>query len=140
MPTTVMKKISPIIAPLISQLFNESIDAGVFPEKLKTGRVIPLYKEGNATEIINYRPISTLSIYSKIFEKLLHKRMSSFLAKYEIIKPSQFGFQTNKSTSDAVIDFLENIHDAFKDNKHYLAIYLDFSKAFDTICHDILHY
>ena len=64
--------------------------------------------------------------------------MSTFLAKYKIIKPSQFGFQTNKNTSDAVIDFLENIHDSFKDNKHYLAIYLDFSKAFDTICHDIL--
>ena len=137
-PIAIIKKISPIIAPIISQLFNESIEAGVFPEKLKTSRVIPLYKEGSRTEVINYRPISTLSIFSKIFEKLVHKRMSSFISKYNIIKPNQFGFQRNKNTSDAIIDFLENIHDSFANDKHYLAIYLDFSKAFDTICHEIL--
>ena len=64
--------------------------------------------------------------------------MASFITKYNVIKPNQFGFQKSKSTSDAILDFLENIHDAFIDHKHYLAIYLDFSKAFDTICHEIL--
>ena len=137
-PIEVFKKISPIISPLLSQLFNESIEAGIFPDKLKTGRVIPLHKEDDRTCIKNYRPISTLSIYSKIFEKLVHKRMTSFISKYNIIKTNQFGFQSNKSTSDAIIEFLENINDAFNEQKHYLAIYLDFSKAFDTISHDIL--
>ena len=137
-PIVVFKKISHIISPLLAEIFNESILAGIFPEKLKTGRVIPLFKEGDSTNILNYRPITTLTIYSKIFEKLVHKRMISFISKYNIIKPSQFGFQSNKSTSDAIIDFLENINDSFSENKHYLSVYLDFSKAFDTICHEIL--
>ena len=111
---------------------------GVFPNKLKTGRVVPLFKEGSKTNILNYRPISTLSIYSKIFEKLVHKRMVSFISRYNIIKPNQYGFQTSKSTSDAIIEFLENINDSFTENKHHLSIYLDFSKAFDTVCHEIL--
>ena len=137
-PIVVFKKISHVISPMLSELFNESIVAGVFPDKLKTGRVVPLFKEGDVTNILNYRPISTLTIYSKIFEKLVHKRMVSFISKYNIIKPNQFGFQSNKSTSDAILDFLENIYDSFNNNKHYLSIYLDFSKAFDTIFHDTL--
>ena len=132
------KKISHVIAPILSELFNESIDSGVFPNKMKTGRVVPLFKEGDSTDILNYRPISTLTVYSKIFEKLVHKRLISFISKYNLIKPNQFGFQTNKSTSDAIVDFLENIYDSFNEHKHYLSIYLDFSKAFDTICHEIL--
>ena len=137
-PIDIIKKISHVISPLLSQLFNESIETGIFPDKLKTGRVIPLYKEGSTADIKNYRPISTLLIYSKIFEKLVHKRMVSFISKYKIIKANQFGFQSNKSTSDAILEFLENINDAFNEHNYYLAIYLDFSKAFDTICHEIL--
>ena len=137
-PIIVFKKISHIISPMLSELFNESIDTGIFPDKLKIGRVVPLFKEGDKTNILNYRPISTLTIYSKIFEKLVHKRMVSFISKYNIIKPNQFGFQSNKSTSDAILEFLENIYDSFNNNKHYLSIYLDFSKAFDTIYHDTL--
>ena len=137
-PISVFKKVSHVISPLLSELFNESINVGVFPNKLKTARVVPLFKEGSKTNILNYRPISTLSIYSKIFEKLVHKRMVSFISRYNIIKPNQYGFQTNKSTSDAIIEFLENINDSFNENKHHLSIYLDFSKAFDTVCHEIL--
>ena len=137
-PISVFKKVSHVISPLLSELFNESINMGVFPNKLKTGRVVPLFKEGSKTNILNYRPISTLSIYSKIFEKLVHKRMVSFISRYNIIKPNQYGFQTNKSTSDAIIEFLENINDSFNESKHHLSIYLDFSKAFDTVCHEIL--
>ena len=98
----------------------------------------PLHKEGDLTEVSNYRPITSLSVFSKIFEKLVHKRMTSFISRYKLIKPNQFGFQKNKCTSDAILEFLENVYDSFNENKHYLAIFLDFSKAFDTICHDIL--
>ena len=64
--------------------------------------------------------------------------MVSFISRYSLIKPNQYGFQTNKSTSDAIIELLENVNDSFNENKHYLSIYLDFSKAFDTVCHEIL--
>ena len=137
-PIFIIKKISHIISPLLADIFNHSINEGIFPNKLKTGRVTPLHKEGDLTEVSNYRPITSLSVFSKLFEKLVHKRMTSFISRYELIKPNQFGFQKNKCTSDAILEFLENVYDSFNDNKHYLAIFLDFSKAFDTICHDIL--
>ena len=137
-PTFIIKKISHIISPLLSEIFNQCINEGIFPDKLKTGRVTPLYKEGNLTEVSNYRPITSLSVFSKLFEKLVHKRMISFISRYNLIKPNQFGFQKSKCTSDAILEFLENVYDSFNENKYYLAIFLDFSKAFDTICHDIL--
>ena len=137
-PIFVIKKIAHIIAPILVQLFNESILYGKFPHKLKTGRVIPLHKSGTTTSLKNYRPITTLSIFSKIFEKLVHKRMNSFISRYNIIKSNQFGFQKNKSTSDAILEFLENIYESFDENNLYFSVYLDFSKAFDTISHDIL--
>ena len=137
-PTFIIKKVSHIISPLLSEIFNQCINEGTFPDKLKTGRVTPLYKEGNVAEVSNYRPITSLSVFSKLFEKLVHKRMTSFISRFNLIKPNQFGFQKNKCTSDAILEFLENVNDSFNENKYYLAIFLDFSKAFDTICHDIL--
>ena len=137
-PIFVLKRISHIIAPLLSDIFNHSISAGLFPEKLKEGRVIPLHKAGPLNDVTNYRPITTLSVFSKIFEKLVHKRMTSFIYKYNLIKPNQFGFQKNKCTSDAILEFMENAYDSFNCNQYYLAIFLDFSKAFDTISHEIL--
>ena len=137
-PTFVIKKISHILSPLLVTLFNESILQGTFPTKLKLGRVIPLHKSGSQTAVSNYRPITTLSIFSKIFEKLVHKRLVKFIDKYEIINKNQFGFQKSKSTSDAILEFLDNVYDSFDRDNHLLAIFLDFSKAFDTISHDIL--
>ena len=137
-PIFVLKKISHIISPLLSDIFNHSINSGVFPDKLKMGRVTPLHKEGDLADVSNYRPITTLSVFSKLFEKLVHKRMTSFISRYNLIKPNQFGFQKNKCTSDAILEFLENVYDSYNENKYYLAILLDFSKAFDTISHDIL--
>ena len=137
-PISIIKKISPTITPLLTELFNESILYGKFPNKLKTGRVIPLHKSGPTTSLKNYRPITTLSVFSKVFEKLVHKRMSSFISRYKIIKLNQFGFQRNKNTSDAILEFLENIYESFDENHLYLSVFLDFSKAFDTISHDIL--
>ena len=108
-PTFIIKKISHIISPLLSEIFNQCIYEGTFPNKLKTGRVTPLYKEGNLTEVSNYRPITSLSVFSKLFEKLVHKRITSFISRYNLIKPIQFGFQKSKCTSDAILEFLENV-------------------------------
>ena len=92
-PIFIIKKISYIISPLLSDIFNHSITEGIFPATLKTGRVTPLHKEGDLTEVSNYRPITSLSVFSKLFEKLVHKRMTSFISRYKLIKPNQFGFQ-----------------------------------------------
>ena len=137
-PIFVLKKIAHIIAPLLSDLFNDSIKYGTFPEKLKIGRVIPIHKSGSHKNITNYRPITTLSVFSKIFEKLVHKRLSKFISKYNLINDNQFGFLKNKNTSDAILEFLDNLYDSLNNNQLHLALYLDFSKAFDTVNHDIL--
>ena len=138
LPIHVIKVIIPLISPIIAQLFNESITIGIFPEVLKTGCVIPLYKSGSRSDRSNYRPITTLSVFSKIFEKLVHKRMTSFIRKFKIIHNNQFGFQENKCTADAILEFLDNAYESLNENQHLLSIYLDFSKAFDTISIDIL--
>ena len=137
-PILILKKISHIISPVLSELFNESIKYGIFPNRLKIGRVIPIHKSGSQKEVGNFRPITTLSLFSKIFEKLVHKRLSKFIAKYKLINENQFGFQKNKNTSDTILEFLDNFYDSINNDQHLLAIYLDFSKAFDTVNHDIL--
>ena len=91
-PIFVLKKICHIISPLLSDIFNHSIADGIFPEILKTGRVTPLHKEGDLTDVSNYRPITSLSVFSKLFEKLVHKRWTSFISRYNLIKTNQFGF------------------------------------------------
>ena len=137
-PTFVIKKISSVISPMLAELFNDSVSSGNFPEKLKLGRVVPLHKSGSQTLINNYRPITTLSVFSKVFEKLVHIRMTKFINKFKLINQNQFGFQKNKNTSDAILEFLDNVYDSFNENDMLLAIYLDFSKAFDTLSFDIL--
>ena len=72
-PIFIIKKISHIISPLLSDIFNHSINEGIFPDKLKTGRVTPLHKEGDLNEVSNYRPITSLSVFSKLFENLCIK-------------------------------------------------------------------
>ena len=138
LPIHVLKVIIPLLAPTLAKLFNESIHTGTFPEALKTGCVIPLYKSGSRSIRSNYRPITTLSVFSKIFEKLVHKRMISFIKRYKIISDNQFGFQENKCTADAILEFLDNAYESLNNRKHLLTIFLDFSKAFDTISIDIL--
>ena len=137
-PITVLKKISHVIAPLLTELFNDSIRQGLFPDILKIGRVIPIHKSGSRKEMKNYRPITTLSVFSKIFEKLVHKRLIKFITKYNLLNKNQFGFLKNRNTSDAILEFLDNLYDSLNNDEYHLAIYLDFSKAFDTISHEIL--
>ena len=137
-PTLIFKKTSHILTPIISELFNLSIRQGVFPSCLKTGRVIPIFKSGKKDQTTNYRPITTLPVLAKIFEKLAHKRMTNFIDKFNLIGRNQFGFLAGHNTSDALLEFLDKAYDAINQNKVLLAIFLDFSKAFDTVDHEIL--
>jgi hypothetical protein len=124
------KQLSDIISPAIAQLFNVSVTSGVFPEHLKTGRIVPIFD--------NFRPVTILHTVSKIFERLMYRRIVSFLAKNKILFNKQFGFRTGHSTTDAVLQFLDHAYSCLDKGDYLCAIFLDLSKAFDTVNTDIL--
>lgn len=94
------------IASSLEHIFNDSIKNGYFPDKLKIKKIIPLHKSGSRLDITNYRPISLLPIFSKIFEQATLTRMKKFLDKNKIIFEHQYGFQKGKSTVHAVLDLI----------------------------------
>jgi hypothetical protein len=125
------------LTPLV-HLVNLSLNQGIFPSELKVARILPLYKSGDARLVKNYRPISILPIFSKLFERIIHDRLLEFIEKYDILNNSQFGFRKKHSTTTALIVLVDKILNGFNNGEVTLGIYLDFSKAFDTINHSIL--
>ena len=103
-------------------------------------KLFPFIKKGDPLEISNYRPISLLSSISKVLEKFIHKRTIRFLKKLDIFSDSPFGFRQKHSTTHAILYFIDHIASALDDQLHTLAIFLDLSKAFDTIDIEILLY
>ena len=137
-PVRLLKVLDPVISADLSILINESFKLGIFPDKLKVAKVIPIFKKGLVTKKSNYRPISLLSIFSKIFEKLMHQRLYKFLDAYEIIFNMQFGFRTGHSTEHALVSLTERIKSTLDNGRFGCGIFIDLQKAFDTVNHDIL--
>ena len=111
---------------------------GTFPDELKIARVIPLFKSGNINLMSNYRPISILPTLSKIFEKLIHERIYQFLDENQVLYNYQFGFRKAHSTVHAVQTAIHSVTKALDTSYQCMGIFIDFSKAFDTIQHNIL--
>ena len=122
----------------LTHILNLSFQQGVFPNELKTAKVSPLYKANDPMKFNNYRPISLLTIFSKIFEKLMYARLLDFLNKYHILYKYQFGFRKAHSTYMALILLLDNLNTALDKGEYAVGIFLDFQKAFDTVDHHIL--
>lgn len=126
-----------IIEPLI-YIINSSFSLGVFPDKLKLALICPLHKKGCRTIVSNYRPIAILSIFSKIFEKCFCIKLTSFLEKYNIITESQHGFRSGKSTTSAMLSFINQIYNTLGSRKSAIGVFYDFTKAFDMVNHSLL--
>ena len=137
-PVKLLKILDPQISVQLSQIINDSFQNGIFPEKLKIAKVIPIFKKGDASKNSNYRPISLLSIFSKIFEKLMHQRLYNFLELHEILFQMQFGFRNGHSTDHALISLSERIKCTLDSNRVGCGIFIDLQKAFDTVNHTIL--
>ena len=137
-PIKVIKELKFILSSVLSCLINKSLNTGYFPSKLKIARVIPLHKGGSKSELNNYRPISILPIFSKNFERIVYNQLYSFLEKFKLLNPNQFGFRKNKSTTQAVLNTLEYIYNKLDQSFTVISIFLDFSKAFDCLDHNLL--
>ena len=138
LPVSLLVSLRYSLCKPISQLVNLSFSSGTFPDPLKYANVIPIHKSGPFDDVRKYRPISILPIYSKIFEKCMATRLVSFLNKYNVISPNQFGFQKGKNTTQAILNFLTKIYESFNEKMHTVGVFLDFRNAFDTVNHGIL--
>ena len=119
-------------------MFNQCLLEGEFPKCLKIAEVIPIFKKGSATNVSNYRPISLLSQFDKIFEKIIYNRIIDFIEKYNLLSDHQFGFRQNSSTIHAVTYIYDNLIKNVDKGLYSCCIFLDLSKAFDTVDHHIL--
>ena len=137
-PTFLVKKcVDSFIEPL-TYLVNSSISEGIFPSELKLARVVPIFKSGDPSLITNYRPISVLSFFSKVFEKVMYNHIISFMNKNDVLYDQQFGFRQKYSTQQAIIMLVDKITRSLDAGDIVISVFLDLKKAFDTVDHHIL--
>ena len=121
-----------------THVLNLSLSQGVVPQELKIARVTPIFKAGDKQMLSNYRPISVLPYFSKILEKLIHKRLTNFIENHELFYKFQFGFRNNHNTSHALITLTTEVSSSLDRGHSCLGVFLDLKKAFDTVDPEIL--
>ena len=138
----ILKEIKNIIAQPLSLLVIQAFNTGVFPSKLKLAKVIPLFKKGDKTSIENYRPISLLPCQSpcmsKVLEKIINIQLYDYFQSNNLLHKSQYGFRKHHSTEFASLELVDTIQQQLDLKLDPFAVFLDMSKAFDTLDHEIL--
>ena len=137
-PIKILKLIRDHVSVPLKAIFNCSISTGTVPDKFKIANVIPIHKQGSHLILNNYRPISLLSVFSGLLERLVYRQLMNFITKYNLLYDKQFGFRSNHSTLFAVLSITDKIQKAIEDGNFSCGIFLDLSKAFDTVNHQIL--
>ena len=119
-------------------IFNLSLNTGIFPDRIKVAKFTLIFKKGEKCSISNYRPISVLPCFSKILERIIYNRLYDYFTVNNILFNKQFGFRADHSTEHAPLELIDQICDSFNDKNCFLGIFIDLSKAFDTIDHSII--
>ena len=136
-PQMIKKIRSSINSPLV-HICNLSLQQGLFPDELKIANVLPLFKACDPCVFNNYRPVSLLCVLSKVFEKVMYNRLIIFLENYDILFDNQFGFRKLHSSYMALMVLTDKLIKSLENGEFVIGVYLDFSKAFDTVDHEIL--
>lgn len=135
-PAIFAKRCSASICVPLTLLFNQSLSTGTFPEVWKVSAITPIYKSGQKNNVKNYRPISKLCTFAKLFEKLVYPHVFSFVVSD--IMPEQYGFLQKRNLELNLLEFSQYIYESFDAFCQVDVIYTDFSKAFDKVCHNIM--
>ena len=136
--TILLKKLEPLINEPLTLIINQSLNSGIFPEKLKISKITPIYKKNELHCIENYKPISLLPAISKVVEKISYDQLYSYFSSNKYLHENQYGFRKNHSTEYSILEIIDRIALDLDKGNMPLAIYLDLSKAFDTLNHGIL--
>ncbi|KAL0841570.1 hypothetical protein ABMA28_015229 [Loxostege sticticalis] len=130
-----IKMVAEEVSVAFANLINASISCGTYPDELKVGCVRPVHKKGAKNNYMNYRPITLLSSVDKVVEKYVSQEIHKFYKNHEIITQNQYGFQSGKSTTQLLSKFTDEVNSYLNDRKHVLVLFIDFSRAFDTLDH-----
>jgi hypothetical protein len=122
---------------LLTYIINNSFETGSFPNKLKIAKVLPIYKKDNESLLENYRPISVLPTISKVIEKAICNQLHQYFKENNLYFNSQYGFRESHSTENAVLEVIDRVIFSMDEGKLPLNVFMDLSKAFDTIDHAI---
>lgn len=129
----ILKAMVDVVAKPLADLINLSVNTGKFPSILKIASVIPVLKKNDPSNIANYRPISLLSVFSKVFEKIVYGRMISFLNRFGVISDCQHGFREGRSTETAAFSFTDYVYKSLDRGLHVAGLFFDLSRAFDVL-------
>lgn len=133
--TKLLKNIIPYILTPLTHIINLSLSKGVFPTCYKNSIIVPIHKKGSTKVLTNYRPISLLTIFSKILEKTVQTQLDKYLQTNNTLTDRQYGFRKRLGTEDALIDLTTYLYDKLDKGKRVIALFLDISKAYDSIKH-----
>ena len=135
-----LHQICPAIVSPLTTIINQSLYNGIFPDSLKLAKVLPLFKKGNEKLFNNYRPISLLPTISKVFEKVVFKQLYNYCESNGLIYKSQYGFREKHSTELACAEYVDKMLNELDKKKIPISVFIDLSKAFDTLDHNIMLY
>ena len=138
MSSNVVNETSDIFFDPLKYIFNFSLQQRIIPENLKIAKVSPIYKKDEEFLLTNYRPISVLPCFSELLERIMYNRLVKYLSENSILYEKQFGFQTSHSTEHAILLLVNQLYQSFDESNFMLEIFIDQSKAFDTVDHKIL--